>query len=116
MQTCPDLAARLPDHTPERAARVTQGHHEQPGFAIAAARGIQRESALAVIDLGFFPGQKLQSVELLRLAFAHAAAETLDAVIAALEIITIHQFLVDRCGVATQANLGFDPRPVQLAG
>ena len=77
---------------------------------------MERESALAVVDLGLFPGQKLQAVELFGLALAHAAAETLDAVVAALEAVAIHQFLVDRHGVTAQANLGLDPRPVQFAG
>jgi hypothetical protein len=50
-------------------------NHEQTGPAIAAACGIERESALAVIDLSLFPGQKLQAVELIGLALAYAAAE-----------------------------------------
>src|SRR5207244_3746602 len=99
----------------ERAARITQGHHEQPRLAIAAAPRIQRERALAVIDLSLFPGQKFQAVKLFRFALAQTTAESLDAVIAACKPEVIHQFLIDRRSVAAQPDLGFDPYPMRLA-
>lgn len=52
----PHLAARLPHHLPIRAARVAKRHHEQPRFAIPAAR-MKRGRALAVVDLCLFPGR-----------------------------------------------------------
>ena len=77
---------------------------------------MKRGRALAVVDLGLFPGQKLQPVELLRCLATQRPAEALDAVVAALEAKAIHQILVDRHGVATQTHLRLDPCPVRLAG
>src|SRR3989304_5798853 len=59
-------------------------------------------------------GQELQTVELLGLHPSQAAHKALDAVVARRETKTIHQVLVDRLGVALQAHLIFDPRPVRL--
>ena len=85
VQLGPGLLRRVPDHAPETAARVAQGHDEQARPAVTVAAGDARQRALAVVDLRLFTGAKLEPVELLRLALHQPAGKPLDAVVAASE-------------------------------
>jgi hypothetical protein len=49
----PDLLAGLPDHAPETAPRVPQGHHEQPRAPVSAGLRIAGQCAFAMVDLCF---------------------------------------------------------------
>ena len=104
----PGLLRRVPDHAPEAAARVTQGHDEQARPAVTVAARHARQRALAVVDLPLFARGELQPVELLRLALHQPAGEALGAVVAAGEAEPVDQVLVDRRVVAAQAQLGLD--------
>ena len=74
-----------------------------------------RESALAVVHLRFFAGGELEAVELLGRFALEAADEALDAVVAMLKSVAIHQLLENRLGIALEPDLFFDPRAVGLA-
>ncbi len=62
MELRSDLLVGLPDQPPEAAPRVAQRHHKQAGTAAPAAPGINRQSALAIVDLGLLAGEELKSV------------------------------------------------------
>src|SRR5438477_3523189 len=73
-----------------------------------------RQRPLAVVDLRLLARGKLQAVELLGVHTAQATHEALDAVVARAKSKLIHQVLVDRLGVALEANLLLDPGAVPL--
>src|SRR5439155_1889474 len=115
MQSRPHLAARLPHHFAERAARILQGHNEQARSPIAPRR-CPGGCALAVIDLGLLAREMLQAIELLRLTPTQTAAEALDTAVAMGKPVAVDQLLIDRGGVSTQPHLRFDPSPMRFAG
>ena len=108
VQLGPDLLAGLPDHAPEAGARVAQRGHEQPRFAIPIAAGHAGGRPLAVVHLHLLAGQKAQAVELLGLLVPEPRTETLDRVVLAGKAVLVDQVLVDRRGVALQAQLHLD--------
>lgn len=115
MKLGPDLLAGLPDHAPETASRVPQGHHEQPRAPVPAALRIAGQCAFTIIDLSFFAGGERKTVELLGINVAQGAHETLDALVARGECELIDQILIDRLRVAPQPDLLFDPVAMRFA-
>jgi len=112
----PDLLTGFPDHPPEAAPRVTQGHHEQPWTAVPAALRINRQRALAIVDLGLLAGEELKTIKLMRIGVPQRADKPLDALVAGRKAKLIDQVLINRLRVPLQADLLFDPRPIRFAG
>jgi len=115
VQLGPGLLAGLPHHAPEAAARVPQRGHEQPRAPVDVLARHARERPFAVVDLHLLAGQERQSVELLGLALAQLAHEPFDRVVRPSKAVLVDQVLVNRHGVASQAQLRLDPRTVRLA-
>src|SRR5207245_6729744 len=78
----PDLLAGLPDHPPEAAPRIAQRHHEQARTTVPAALGIDRQRALAIVDLSLLAGEELKTIKLLGIAVSQRAHKPLDALVA----------------------------------
>jgi len=112
----PDLLAGLPDHPPEAAPRIAQRHHEQAGTTVPAALGIDRQRALAIVDLSLLAGEELKTIKLLGIALSQRAHKPLDALVAGRKAKPIDQVLVNRLRISLQADLFFDPRPMHFAG
>lgn len=56
VKLCPHLLAGFPDHAPEAAPRIAQRHHEQALTTVSVALGIDRQRALAIVDLSLLAG------------------------------------------------------------
>ena len=115
VQQRPGLLISLPDHFTEALAGVLERHDEQQRAA-ELARSIERQRALAVIDLGLFAGRELENIEACGGACPESGDEALDGVVAVREAVRIDQVLVEALGVTTEVELGFNPGAMGLAG
>ncbi len=84
-----------------------QGHHEDPRLPHDAREGVQDIGPLAEVDLGGFPGLKLQHAAHLRLPKPQAKHQTTNGRVAASKAEPIDQGPVDR----RHAHTLLDPLP-----
>src|SRR5260370_26924227 len=100
----PDLLTGFPDHPPEAAPRVTQGHHEQPWTAVPAALRINRQRALAIVDLGLLAGEGLTTLKLMRIGWPQCPPKPLSALVAGRNAVRIDQVILKRLDVPPRAD------------
>lgn len=82
-----------------------QGHHEDPRLQHDSREGVLDRRPLAEVDLGGFPGFKVQSAARLRLPKPHVKHQTTNGRVAASKAEPIDQGLVD----CRHANALLDP-------
>ena len=83
---------------------------------VPAALRINRQRALAVVDLGLLAGEELKTIKLMGIGVPQRADKPLDALVAGQKSKLIDQVLINRLRVPLQPDLLFDPRPMRFAG
>jgi len=106
---------QLFDRVPETATRVAQRGHEQARLAPALGARHSRGRAFTVVHLHLLAGLEGQTVKLLRLLVTQLGRKALDRVVRSLKAVQVHQVLVNRHGVAAQAQLRIDEGAIRLA-
>ena len=115
VQFGPDLTAGPPREQPHRFARVAERHHEEPRAAVLPAGRIAHHRPLAVIDLRFLAGRRLDDTRGLgREPAAHAPHIAPDAGIPAREAVLVDQVLPDRHRVPPATDRLEDQRAIRL--